>query len=308
MASPHDSNGRAGYPKRDQCFAHKYCRLLTKSAAAQDLGPEVCWLLTVIAHQEDAAYYKRAVTFYNEQLMPLLGIGGRSRLVHARRRAVDKGWLHYEPGAKGVPGKYWTLVPEAYADMPDGPCDESDAILNQDDNSDSVPNQDGNQDGKQDGNQDGNQDGKPAPFFPSPPPNPTPKESVAQNATPANLLLMIDGWNSLRAEGLVEAAARRDPPAKAVLNGWKRLKREPELRDCFEDIPALLEAIRRATFCHRAGWFTLAKLFGKNRDGELIARKILDGGYRDDGRQRTQRPGAGQKYGAESPYADVGRM
>lgn len=125
------------YPQREKYFANRFCRTLTKSAAANELGPEVCWLLTVVAHQEDAKRYKGPVTYYNDQLAPLAGCGGRARLVRARDKAIKAGWLHYEQGGKGIPGKYWVLVPENYADLSDGPCDESDAVPNQNDKRDS---------------------------------------------------------------------------------------------------------------------------------------------------------------------------
>lgn len=114
------------YPRgRPPCFAHKFCRLLTKVCAANDIGPGACWLLTVVAHQEDAKRYKDAVTFWNEQLMPLCGFGSRSTLVHARQLAVEKGWLHYEEGGKSRPGRYWATVPERFGDSKDSPLDES---------------------------------------------------------------------------------------------------------------------------------------------------------------------------------------
>ena len=57
------------YPKnRGSFFAHKFCRILTKAAVAQELGPESCWLLSVIVHQEDAIRYSRPVTFWNDDL------------------------------------------------------------------------------------------------------------------------------------------------------------------------------------------------------------------------------------------------
>lgn len=82
-------------------------------------------MLTVVAHQEDAKRYKGGVTYWNEQLMPLCGFGGRTRLVLARDKAVRAGWLHYEPGKKARPGIYWTIIPPQYEDLPDTPMDES---------------------------------------------------------------------------------------------------------------------------------------------------------------------------------------
>ena len=112
------------YPRREQFFAFKFCRLLTKTAAAQDLGADVCWLLTVVANQEDAKRYRGAVTYYNEQLMPLVGVNSHDALGRVRKRAVSLGWLHYEPGGKRTPGRYWVTIPPEYSDVEDGACDE----------------------------------------------------------------------------------------------------------------------------------------------------------------------------------------
>ncbi|WP_417736294.1 hypothetical protein [Rosistilla oblonga] len=156
------------YPTRPKFFAQKFIRLMTKSAAAQTIGSEAMLLCCVVACQEDAKRYSDAVTYYNEQLMPLLGFGGRTRLVNARQRAVDGGWLHYEPGGKGSPGRYWVTVPGHLDCLSDGGCDEELP----------VPKQDGKRAGKKvsrpkTGRQPGaNQDGKPAPYQPNPIPNP----------------------------------------------------------------------------------------------------------------------------------------
>lgn len=112
------------YPKRSSHFAHKFCRTLTKSAAAQELGPEACWLLSVIVHQEDAIRYSRPVTFWNDQLLPLCGFGSRKRLESARRKAIEGGWIHYKPGGKSKPGRYWVTIPDAFEDLSDSPVDE----------------------------------------------------------------------------------------------------------------------------------------------------------------------------------------
>jgi hypothetical protein len=94
---------------------------------AQDIGPEACWLLTVIVHQEDAKRYRGAVTYYNEQLMPLCGFSSAGRLIRARDKAVEAGWLHYQPGYKGKPGIYWCIIPGDCESIPDTPMDEDSA-------------------------------------------------------------------------------------------------------------------------------------------------------------------------------------
>lgn len=107
-----------------EIFAFRVIRLLTKRAIANELGPDVCWLLSVVVMQQDAIRYARQVTYYNEQLMPLCGFGSPKRLVTARAKAVESGWLTYQPGTKGVAGKYSVTIPDEWTDVPDGPCDE----------------------------------------------------------------------------------------------------------------------------------------------------------------------------------------
>lgn len=120
---------RSRYPKRISHFAHKFVRRLAKSAAAQEIGPEVCWLLTVIAHQEDAVHYLRAVTFYDGQLLPLVGMNCRRTLARAREKAVEAGWLHYEPGRKAKPGTYWVIIPEHAEAFDDSPLQDDWDVL-----------------------------------------------------------------------------------------------------------------------------------------------------------------------------------
>jgi hypothetical protein len=118
---------------------------LTKAAVAQRIGPEACWLLSVVVHQEDAVRYARPVDFFNEQLMPLCGFGGRSRLVTARQKAISAGWLEYTEGGKGRPGTYWVKVPPEYSQIADSACDESECRPESGrEEQDAVPNPDGN--------------------------------------------------------------------------------------------------------------------------------------------------------------------
>ena len=137
----------ADYPDRPPFFAHRFVRLITKAAVAQELGPEVCWLLSIVVHTEDCKRYAGPVTFYNEQLLPLVGIGGRARLVRARQAAQEAGWLHYEPGARNRPGKYWVTIPAAYEGLPDYPVDQTPPPASAREANTppvSVPNQNGN--------------------------------------------------------------------------------------------------------------------------------------------------------------------
>jgi hypothetical protein len=119
---------REPYPARERhsFFSQRFIRLLTKTAAANEIGTDAFALLCIIAAQEDAKRYTEAVTYWNEQLMPLCGFGSPKRLAAARKRAVAAGWLHYERGTKAKVGRYWVLIPAEYQNVRDGYCDESD--------------------------------------------------------------------------------------------------------------------------------------------------------------------------------------
>lgn len=109
---------------RPPYFAQRFIRLLTKTAAAQDLGPSACWMLAVIACQEDAKRYTEPAKFYYEQLMPLCGFNSRKQLRTAIEKAVGLGWLNYSPGGKGVPGRFSVMVPAQFGEIPHSGCDE----------------------------------------------------------------------------------------------------------------------------------------------------------------------------------------
>jgi hypothetical protein len=95
-----------------------------KACLANYIGGDACWLLTFVAHTEDARHYRGPVTFFNEQLLPILGGKSVDTLDRVRRRCIAAGWLHYEPGRKGRPGTYWVLIPDEHADQDDAPTDE----------------------------------------------------------------------------------------------------------------------------------------------------------------------------------------
>lgn len=115
------------YPasERKAYFAFRFTRLMAKTCVAQEVGPLGCWLLTTIAMTEDASRYRRAVTWYDHQLTPLLGCS-QDAMARARKKCVEAGWLHYEPGSKCKAGKYWVIVPQHADGMPDTPTDEND--------------------------------------------------------------------------------------------------------------------------------------------------------------------------------------
>ena len=115
------------YPARPQYFAHRFIRLMTKSALAMEVGSEGTWLLSVIAMQEDSCRYSKAVSFWNSQLTVLLGFRNdhEARMRRIRQRCVDAGWLNYEPGGRTHPGHYFVTIPTHLIQIEDGPCDES---------------------------------------------------------------------------------------------------------------------------------------------------------------------------------------
>lgn len=118
----------AQYQQREKYYAHKYIRLLTKTAAAQELGPSVCWLLAVVAMQEDSKRYTEPAKWYLDQLAPLCGFSSKQTLVTAISKAQSEGWLLYEAGGKGRPGRFSVSIPEQFLHLDDRQCDESEPI------------------------------------------------------------------------------------------------------------------------------------------------------------------------------------
>jgi hypothetical protein len=112
------------YPTRPKVFALKFVRLMIKKCVANDLGPQTFTLLAVVAATEDARGYTDAVSFFNEQLMPLVGAGSVDTLDRIRRKAVEAEWLSYAPGTKGKPGRYYVRVPDRHRGTDDAPTDE----------------------------------------------------------------------------------------------------------------------------------------------------------------------------------------
>lgn len=113
------------YPKRPPFFALKVIRLMVKTCVMNEYGAQVFGLVAAVVATEDSAKYRRAVTFYDSQLMPIVGAKSRDTLGRVREKAVNSGWLHYEPGRKGTPGRYWTTIPAAAEAFTDAPVDEN---------------------------------------------------------------------------------------------------------------------------------------------------------------------------------------
>jgi hypothetical protein len=94
-----------------------------------EIGTDGFCLLSIIVHTEDAAHYRSPVTYWNDQLLPITGLGTWGRLDRARKKAVRAGWLHYEPGGKGKVGKYWVTIPSQYEGLPDGSVAEDNPVI-----------------------------------------------------------------------------------------------------------------------------------------------------------------------------------
>jgi hypothetical protein len=154
---------------------------MTKACAAQSIGSDAWMLVALIAHQEDAVRYRRAVSFYNVQLMMVCGFPKEDRLVRARHSAIEAGWLHYEPGCKRKPGIYWSNIPETY-------CDPNDAPIDEDHVQDSPPLSPPDLGGKVGGETEENRGEKPrentglSSLSPSPTPSPKKKPSTITSA------------------------------------------------------------------------------------------------------------------------------
>jgi hypothetical protein len=132
------------------------------------------------------------------------------------------------------------------------------------------------------------------------------EKSATADEPPGKLLELIDGWNALP-PGIVKPGngARRDPPAKATLKGWAKAQKEPEQREAFADIPALLEALKRAKACHGQDWFSVPWLFGTNKNGEFNVVKVLNGQHdtpwsNSNGNGKPTPPGPGQRHPADA--------
>lgn len=100
-------------------------------------------------------------------------------------------------------------------------------------------------------------------------------------------------WNSLKAVAAVPAGVNEHEPSRGALAAWKRFKQQTKegrrLRALLADRDAVEREIRSSRFLRESTWFRFEKLLGgKNRDGELIIQKLMDGGYRDAKPSKTK--------------------
>jgi hypothetical protein len=272
------------YPSRPSFFAHIFCRLLTKTATAQDLGPECCWLLAVIVHQEDAVRYQRAVTFWNDQLLPLCGFGSRKRLEATRSKAVAAGFLHYEAGGKSKPGRYWVTIPTGLQSLDDGAvCDASflrDETGQENDRTKAPK-----------------RNGKGASFNPIPL-TLIPKESTAKPTPPLDdLVELVNRFNEVAAQhGLPKSKL---PPAKKLCSLWRAASNDETRLSALNNFDQIANAIADSEFVQGNASFSLPGLLSNNKLGESKLLKLLNGDYRNgksDRRKITNRAGDVSRY------------
>lgn len=121
---------RPAYPRRDSFFGQQVVRLLTKVAVANQLGPHAFTLLAVVAAQQDAVY-GRSVSYFNDQLLPLVGLRKVDSLAGIRKECQAAGWLEYTPPPAGTrkAGLYKIIIPASVAHLSDSACDEGDQLV-----------------------------------------------------------------------------------------------------------------------------------------------------------------------------------
>lgn len=114
----------SAYPSRSPFFAHKFVRLLHKSAVAAEIGRDALSLLVVIVHTEDAMRYRGPAKFWNSQLVETLGFKKWEQFDAVRKKAVAAGWLQYECNGKRSAGEYFVTIPDGYEGIDDSPIEE----------------------------------------------------------------------------------------------------------------------------------------------------------------------------------------
>jgi len=207
--------GEIKYPNRPAFFAAKAIRAAIKTCVANEHGPSVFNLITVVVMTEDAAHYRRPVTYYNDQLSALIALSDKA-FRNTRQRAVESGWLQYIPGGTRRCGKYFVTIPEHATGLDDRPTDEGDIMVDLTANStvidDALP-------VETTANRTAivpqsyrNRTAIVPPFIPNPNPNPNPKEKDAPPAFPAEL--DSDDFRTAWQEWLAHRRENRQPALK----------------------------------------------------------------------------------------------
>jgi hypothetical protein len=286
------------YPARPPFFAMRFVRAMVKTCVATEHGADVFALLTIVATTEDAAHYRRAVVFLNDQLASVCGLSLK-QLIRVRGRAVAAGWLHYVPGRRGVAPRYWVTIPDHAADLDDLPTDEGDDEIGRAWASDPPPDccpidaQNGPTIGHQSGinrapigHQSGYQSGNtyipvpdPDPEEYSAPPTGCPADGLTESDPPPSVRVFVDAWN---AAGLIPRSALSDLRAR-----WQKAWREfAGFRDRWRQA---VEHAGKQARCRPGGEFPLSPefLLGK----ESAVERVLAGEFDDRAAPARSPPG-----------------
>ncbi len=236
--------------RKGTAFAIRYVRWLMESEITVAAGPDAFALLVAVVMTEDRVFYNFPPNFYNEQLCRASGIGSIPALIRARSKAIELGLLAYQAGAKRRPGIYFVSG------------FHNDSLQNRElFSNDSLPKAQLSV---------SESETKAPPSIPIPIPIPIPKPDDAEFNS------WVDWWNSLADEGLVHAGVRK---TSNLQNKFRAAMQNGDLRESLQDRSVIEQRIRESDFL-RGSWFTLPKLFGgKNKTGEWILHKVIDGGY-----------------------------
>jgi hypothetical protein len=109
--------------RRESFFGQQVIRLMTKTCLANDIGPYAFTLLAIVSAQQDAAK-GRQVTYWNDQLMSLVGIRKWESFAGVRQKCIDAGWLVYQNRGRRSAGLYEVVIPKQFAHLSDSRCDE----------------------------------------------------------------------------------------------------------------------------------------------------------------------------------------
>jgi hypothetical protein len=293
----------ADYPstEREGChFAIRYLKWLMSCGASTEIGPDAVAVLVAVVTLEDEVHHRYAPNFYNEQLAHRCGMQSTHALIRARQRAIDAGLLHYEPGAKRSPGRYWVLGFDA-----ESAWHEAEFSAQSASNPEGNPNHTSNavrkahRIRKESAECSAQSASNPLTSIPNTyRANLIPKKESAL----AELEEWISTWNAWHDKHLVPS---RTSATKAVTKAWKKSQTDPEIRTLLADRSAIATAIERSNFVREGSWFRLEKLLvGRNKDGELIVRLLIDGAYANKQR-RTANTGPGVTFDPKRSYANV---
>ena len=299
------SNGtQAGYPRRLPYFANRFICYVFRAGLAMDLGAQAALLLIVVVQTEDKTRYRKPVRFWNDNLTAYLGCR-EDRLCEIRKRLVEAGWLHYEPGRKGIAGQYWVLIPGGESKLDDSvlganfPPEIPEGKPEGNGNGIEIPSTfpPGNPEEKPGDNAWDNTGDKPEPFYLSPKPIPEERRESTGDGRPSleKLQELVIAWNALPD---VPKVAKLTDGRKQTLRA--RLQ-DPTFADRWRDA---MGHIGSSSFCRGAndrGWRADFDWFLKPD----TVTKILEGKY-DDRTNSNQRRHPSQARRTPPNASDAG--